>query len=187
MRINGVIPEKPKTVDSPPPPPNEPKPRGQAAVKQNKKNVALARAAAAATPGEELETGSVIHEVPEDIEAFADMTLRELIQRFGTDTAFVDWLKATKEIEYINEKRLKNAQTQGELVSRELVKIGIIEPIDAAHIKLLTDGAKTITRRVTAMHSAERELDDIEKFVKDQITSFIRPLKAKVKRALANA
>jgi len=184
IRINGLIPDK-DAAPATTPDPVDSKPRGQAVVKQSKKSAALARAAAAAE--DELGIGTVIHEVPEDIEAFADMTLRELIQRFGTDTAFVDWLKATKEIEYINEKRLKNAQTQGELVSRELVKVGIIEPIDAVHIKLLTDGAKTITRRVTAMHSAERDLDDIEKFVKDQITSFIRPVKAKVKRALKNA
>lgn len=172
-----------------PPPPSASNTRvasGREAAKETKKSAARARLATTTTEDDVVQ-GSVIHEVPEDIEAFADMTLRELIRRFGTDVAFVDWLKATKEIEYINEKRLKNAQTQGDLVSRELVKIGIIEPIDAAHIKLLTDGAKTITRRVTAMHSAERDLDDIEKFVKDQITSFIRPVKAKVKRALTNA
>ncbi len=31
------------------------------------------------------------------------------------------------------------------------------------------------------------KLDDIEKFVKDQITSFIRPIKSKIARALKNA
>lgn len=149
-----------------------PKPRGQAAVKAAKK-------AAAAD--------EIVFEVPEDIQAFADMTLRELVEKFGTDARFVDWLKATQTIEAINEKRLKNAQTKGELVSRQLVKVGVIEPIDSAHIKLLTDGAKTIARRATAMHDAGRELEEIEKFVADQITSFIRPVKAKVARALKDA
>jgi hypothetical protein len=37
------------------------------------------------------------------------------------------------------------------------------------------------------MHSAERPLDEIEKFVAEQITSFIKPVKAKVARALKNA
>ena len=125
-----------------------------------------------------------IYEVPDDIQAFADMTLRDLVEKFGTDVRFVDWLKATKAIEDINEKRLKNAQTKGELVSRSLIKLGIIDPINSAHIKLLTDGAKTIARRATAMHSAGRPLEDVEKFVIDQITSFIRPVKSKVARAL---
>ena len=54
-------------------------------------------------------------------------------------------------------------------------------------IKLLTDGAKTIARRGTAMHDAGRDMLEIEKFVADQITSFIRPVKAKVARALRDA
>lgn len=137
-----------------------------------------------AGPAAPVDAEEMLLAIPEDIRAFADMSLRELVTRFGTDTRFCDWLKATKSIEDINEKRLKNATTEGELVSRQLVKLGIIDPIDAAHIKLLTDGAKTIALRTTTMHSAGRPLDDIEKFVKDQITSFIRPIKAKVARTL---
>jgi len=144
------------------------KPRGWAARNDKKKQ----------------EPAPDILEVPADIQAFADKTLRELVERFGTDTRFLDWLKATKEIELINEKRIKNAQSKGELVSRELVKLAVIDPINAAHLKMLTDGAKTITRRVTAMHDANRDIGDIEKFVSDQIASFIKPVKAKVIRAL---
>ena len=140
-----------------------------------------------AGPAAPIDADEMLLAIPEDIRAFADMSLRELVARFGTDTRFVDWLKATKSIEDINEKRLKNAVTEGELVSRNLIKLGIIDPIDAAHIKLLTDGAKTIALRATTMHGAGRPLDDIEKFVKDQITSFIRPIKAKVARTLNNA
>ncbi len=155
----------------------------------DKAKPAYVRGAAAAkeTKKREAAKDDQILEFPADIQSFADMTLRELIDRFGTDARFVDWLSATQKIEAINEKRLKNAATEGELVSRELIRVGIIEPIDACHIKLLTDGAKTIARRATAMHSAEKPLEDIEKFVKDQITSFIRPVKAKVARALKNA
>ena len=128
-----------------------------------------------------------IFDIPDDIQEFADMTLREIFDKFGTQTRFKDWLKATKEIEMINEKRLKNAATKGELVSRQIIKAGIIDPIDAVHIQLLTDGAKTIARRVTAMHDAGQSLEKIETFIKDQITSFIRPVKAKVARALRDA
>ena len=128
----------------------------------------------------------MLHDIPEDIRAFADMSLRDLVDRFGTDVAFVDWLKATKSIEDINEKRLKNAMTRGELVSRHLMKIGVIEPIDEAHIKLLTDGARTIALRVHTMTAAGKSVEDCEKFVADQMTSFIRPIKAKITRTLKN-
>lgn len=121
-------------------------------------------------------------EIPEDIQAFADMTLRQLVEKFGTATRFLDWLNATKRIEDINEKRLKNAQTRGELVSRQLVKVGILDPVDTAHRKLLTDGAKTIARRVTAKNAAGDSLESVEEFVVDQLSSFIRPMKAQVSR-----
>jgi hypothetical protein len=147
--------------------------RGPVAAKETKKRLAYSE--------------DSILEIPEDIQAFLHMTLHDLIERYGTDGRFVDWLSATQKIEAINEKRLKNATTEGELVSRKLVRTGIIEPIDACHIKLLTDGAKTIARRVTAMHSADRSIEDIEKFVMDQMSSFIRPVKAKVARAMRNA
>ena len=124
--------------------------------------------------------------VPEYIGELADMTLRDLIMQFGTDVRFVDWLKATKEIEMINEKRLKNAESEGLLVSRHLVKVGILEPLNSAHIKLLTDGVKTIARRTVALHESGKDLTDIEEFIADQVSSFIRPVKAKVARALKN-
>ena len=179
MEAAGAVPsledQTPMTVAAAPE--KKPAVTGYTAKNANKKKASL----------DALNNGGVIHDIPEDISDFADMTLRELIERFGTDVAFLDWLKATKSIEDINEKRLKNAATQGELVSRQLVKTGVIDPIESAHLKLLTDGAKTIARRVTAMHSAGRELADIENFVSDQISSFIRPMKAKIKRSLKNA
>lgn len=184
MRVNGLIPDK----NAPPTPvvtinPEEGTINGVQILKPHVRGHTAAKEARKREAAQEDE----IIEIPEDIQEFADMTLRDLVDKFGTDARFVDWLSATQKIEAINEKRLKNATTQGTLVSRDLVRVGVIEPIDAAHIKLLTDGAKTIARRSTAMHSAGRPLDDIEKFVAEQITSFIRPVKAKVARALKNA
>lgn len=122
--------------------------------------------------------------IPENIAEFIKWPLGELVEKFGTDIAFLDWLRATQTIENINEKRLKNAVVRGELVSRDLVKSSILNPVNSAHIKLLTDGSKTIARRVMAMTGAGKDIVIIEKYVKDQITSFLRPIKAKVKRLI---
>lgn len=129
----------------------------------------------------------VDNEIPEEITAFTDMTLRELIYRFGTDMAFVDWLKATKAIEDINEKRLKNAVARGELVNRQVIKVGVFDPINETFGKLLTDCSKTLAVRVRAMIASGQSTGDCEKFISDQIGSFIRPAKAKIVRALKNA
>ena len=171
-----------KPAPAPPPPPGATTPATPVVSGQGKKNHTKKSAALA-----NINEGTVIHDIPEDIKNFADMTLRELIQRFGTDIAFLDWLKAVKEIENINEKRLKNAQTRGELVSITLVKTGVIEHFEIAFNKLLTDGAKTIARRITAMNGAGKSVEDCEAFVADQVSSFIKPAKAKIARALRNA
>lgn len=194
LQAAGLVPERGAKPTEPAQPVATKKPhvRGTAAAKEKRKRIPPPEAPAAYARAAELdgrpgERDDYVFEVPGDIQAFADMTLRELIEKFGTDTRFVDWLKATQTIEAINEKRLKNAVSRGELVNRNLVRVGIIEPIDAAHIKLLTDGAKTIARRASAMTAAGREPEEIEKFVADQISSFIRPVKSKVARALSNA
>lgn len=126
-------------------------------------------------------------EVPDDIEAMADLTLRELIEKFGTSTRFHDWLKALKEIEAVNEKRIKNAQSRGRLISRALVETGVIDAFNSAHLRLLTDGAKAITAAVVAKHQAGVTEQEIEVYVTDVVGSFIRPVKAKVERNLASA
>ena len=115
------------------------------------------------------------------------MTLRELLERFGTDTAFVDWLSATQKIEAINEKRLKNAQTKGTLISRDLVKVGVIDTFNSAHLRLLKDGAKSIAAGVISKNSSGAELSEVEAYVSDILGSFIKPIKNKIARVLKNA
>lgn len=154
--------------------PGSDKPRGQAAVKQAKKNA----------PPREPDN---VAEVPENIEAFADMTLRQVVARYGSDAAFVDWLRATKLIEDIHEKRLKNAATSGSLISRTVVENGLIDTINTTHKKLLTDGSKSIAARCRSAALLGESESDIEQTVLDQISSFLRPCKAKLGRLLRNA
>lgn len=125
--------------------------------------------------------------IPDNIAEYADMTLREIIFKFGTDTRFVDWLKAVKSIEDIHEKRLKNEQTEGNLVNRDLIRTGVIEPLNTAHVKMMTDGAKAISVRVPAMAAAGEDTIKIEHYVSGVISSFIRPVAAKVERVIKNA
>ena len=174
MKLNGVI---PKDADKKLPPGEKrpinitiPHVRGHTIANQKKK----------------YPDGDVpkLFEIPEDIVEFADMSLRDLVTKFGTDLRFCDWLRATQLIEGINEKRLKNAATKGDLVSRKLVKGSVIGPIDTCHRRLLSDGARSLSIRVPAMHDAGEDAKKIEKYIHDQLTSFIRPMKTKVSRAL---
>lgn len=178
MKVAGLVPGK--RVPPPEPPAVAPASRviaGTEKARQTKKSEAL----------ENLITGRTLHEVPEDIETFADMTLRELIQRFGTDVAFKDWLDATKSIEAINGARIKNAAAEGKLISRELVRKGVIDVFNSAFLRLMTDGAKTIATEVAMKIQAGAEPGELEAHVSEVLGSFIKPVKAKAARVLKNA
>jgi len=120
-------------------------------------------------------------------ESYANMTLRVVVKKHGTDVAFSDWLRAVKLIEDISEKRLKNDQMVSELVNRRLVLECLIEPLDVTFGNLLTEGVKIITSHVATMSSAGSTVEDCEKFVAYQISSFIKLMKAESLRMLHNA
>jgi hypothetical protein len=149
-----------------------PKPAGAAGAKESRKRISLYNIDPA--------------DVPDNMRDFADMTIREVVAKFGTDYRMVDYLRALKEIETVEERRIKSAKMRGELLHRELITKGVLEPIDTAHRKMLTDGAKTIARRSVAMIKAGKDSDDLQKFIAEQISSFIKPAKAKIKRTLEN-
>lgn len=159
--------------------------RGTAARKQKRKKEALAKLAAKER-GQKHDEENELIELPEDIEAFKHYTLQELVERFGTDTAFNEWLAAMQKIEMIKEKTLKNAETEKRLVSRDLIRMGIIEPINVAHERMLTDGVQNIATRVQAMVKAGKTVEEIQEKIADTMASFIRPIKAKVKRVLSD-
>jgi hypothetical protein len=164
-------------------------PSGQRAVRdaKKKKNLNRLNSKAKIKGPQQDDDDEGLTEIPDDIKAFLDLTLRELMHRFGTDIAFVDWLSATQKIEVINEKRLKNAQTEGELISRDLVKTNVVDRIDGVFVRMLTDGVKTISSRSHAIAKSGGSVDDVRKLVEDQLGSFIRPAKVKMARALRDA
>jgi hypothetical protein len=123
---------------------------------------------------------------PEDISDYNDWPLSKVIAKYGSDAQFCDWLRAVKLIEDISEKRIKNATMEGKLVSRELVLRGIIDPMNSVFTKILTDGAKTATRRMMAMRDVGADFEEIESYLADQMSSLIRPAQDKIKRSIKN-
>lgn len=123
--------------------------------------------------------GQVDH-LPEDVRAYVDWSLRALIAQFGNEYAFSDWLKAYKEIETIYAKQLDSAQKEGVLINRALVEKVVFNNLETLFVRLLSDGVKTISRRLYEMVKADRTVEECEKFVADQLSSFIAPTKDKM-------
>lgn len=123
-------------------------------------------------------------EVPANIEDIGNMTVREVMEKFGTRSAFLDWLVAVQKIEQIRERQLNNAETEGSLINRDLVKQHIFGAIESANRRLLTDTPKTLARRVYAMCRSGTSIEEAEKTVAEIIGSQLKPVKATAARLL---
>ena len=119
-----------------------------------------------------------------DIRALAHKSLSELIYHFGDDVRFVDWLKSIREMEVIEDRRLRNAEKRGELVKRDFIHVGIFMTLDACFRGLLTDGAKNIATKGHSMALAGRGVDELEVYVREVMGTFLETARERMKRCL---
>jgi hypothetical protein len=174
----GAPTKAPKRRAKPPPPPT------QAAKRRDKPGTkpTAPRRKADDAPEPELELGST-----EDLEALA-APLRQIVDsRFGTDEQFRRWLDALESIEKIIGQRLKNEETQGRLISRELVRTHVFGFIERVFRQLLGDAPKTIAARLEAVAKAGQPVEVMERTVHEIVSSQLKPLKATASRVLKNA
>lgn len=119
------------------------------------------------------------------VEGLLSLTLRELYQRYGTETQFKDWLDAVKKIEDIREKRLKNEEFEGLWVSRDMVQTHVMGLLDGFTRRLLSDAAKTIVQRLyAAARDGKTTIEESEQTVRDIIGTQLTGTKTRVERAI---
>lgn len=120
----------------------------------------------------------------EDIDGFEDLTLREIVARFGSMSVHSDWLDMRRKQTQIRERELKNHELEGKLIPREAVRVHVFGVIDGAFRRLLQDAPKTIARRVYAMAKAGESVDIAEALVRDTVSSLLQPVKDAAARVL---
>lgn len=120
----------------------------------------------------------------DDIERYAHWTLEALVRKFGTATAFVDWLDARKRISDIREKDLKADEREGRLIQREYVRTHVFGHLEAASRRLLQDAPATIARRLYAAAKSGVSVEEAEQLVRELISSQLRPAKDAATKAL---
>lgn len=119
-----------------------------------------------------------------DVEQYADWTLRQISDQFGTVTAFKDWLDARKKQVSVREKELKNWEAEGMLIPRDAVRTHVFGAIDGVNRRLLQDVPKTIARRVYALAKSDTPVEDAEKLTREIISSELRAVKERASKAL---
>ncbi len=122
----------------------------------------------------------------EELAGFGDMTLRQLLNDYGSDHRFYELLKSTKTLEEINEKRIKNATQEGSLVSRDLVRAVVFSLLDAAFVHLVDDTPRTLAALAHNAFKAGESVEFVEDLNRKGITTQLRNLKSRSTAALEN-
>jgi len=124
--------------------------------------------------------------VPSNIREYADMSLRELVNMFGTDVGFKAWLDASVKIEELKTKQIKNAVELKDLIKWDLVERAFIVPVNELFVKLLTDCVDSVTSQCMTAAKAGDTKEACEKQVREKIESFLLQLKKQWKRNREN-
>lgn len=131
--------------------------------------------------------GSVTAPDDEELAKFGDMKLKDILRHHGTMTQFKDLLSATKLIEDIIEKRIKNAKISGDLISREHVHTFIFGAIEVMTIRLIQDAPRTISAQVIAAWESGETAEQVEVIIRNLISSQIKSMKKEVTKGMKSA
>ncbi len=122
-----------------------------------------------------------------DVDTYLDMPLRRIADEYGTMTAFRDLLSARKDLEVIREKTIANQESEGRLISRELVEAHVFGALEKLARRLLGNVPKTLSRRLYAAAKSGTPIEDSEQVVSETIGSEIKPTRDAVARVLRKA
>lgn len=126
---------------------------------------------------------------PDDDElgGFGDMKLKTILKRYGTMTQFKDLLASSNTIETIVAKRIANAKSSGDLISREHVHTFVFGAIEAVLIRLIQDAPRSIVARVASALESGETIEECEVIVRSIQSSQIKGMKKEVTKGLKSA
>ena len=143
-------------------------------------------------PSKQIDDVGNVHELPSmlphipglTMEEIEQLTILQVVERFGTAASVVDYLSAVKSIEDVRQKRIKNAELRGRLVARDAVKV-LFGFVDEAHSRMVSDTPARAAVVIRSLLDNDPSKEDIEKIIRDQIAAGLKGVKSKVSRSLA--
>lgn len=116
---------------------------------------------------------------PHDLEHLEDLTVREVVMRYGSVDGFkrfVDSLKSISEFKY---KELRAKQQRGDLIEREKVAGLVFPMIDVAFSRLVTDVPDSVTKLVIARveSGGADTAADVQKIIRDANSRVLKNVK----------
>lgn len=118
-------------------------------------------------------------------EHYLKMPFEEVIRKFGTAPALVEWTKAAKLMEDLRDKRLRNDERENQYIPRD-VMTKVMAEFSRCFSLQLNDAAKTIASRLKTMVKSKRSTEDMIVFTEDQIGAPIVNAKKRINDWLKN-
>lgn len=127
--------------------------------------------------------------LPEDLEDLGAMTLREVVERFGTLRALSDAVKARKDFADMKVKESAAAQRRGQLVNRALVSAIIVPLIDLAFRRLVGEMPTALTEQIIArvLAGGEDLKVDVEALIRRETSGILTDCRDGVAKELKAA
>lgn len=119
-----------------------------------------------------------------ELDRIKDMQIIDVVRRFGTEDAYLGWLRSLKMIEDLEAAKLKNDKARGSVIDTELVRNHVMTLIDGTYRRFLGDTVKTIARRIMDMTKAGSTIEEIEAAVRDIISSQLKSVKEQSRKKL---
>lgn len=110
---------------------------------------------------------------------YADMTVRDVVNKFGTDQQFKEFLEAQRKAENVRDLRTKTDERAGKLIPRDLVSGHLFGAMEAANVRVLTEAPKTIAVRVSALVKTDAPPEECERIIRDILSKQFREVKRK--------
>lgn len=120
----------------------------------------------------------------EPLDPILDMTLRQLTERHGTTPEMVDWLKARKELAAAMRQEHLLDETKGRLIEKDFVRTHLFGLLEELSQRLLTDAARTLTRRVYSAARSDVPLEEAQEVARDILSQNLQRAQEQAKKKL---
>ncbi len=114
---------------------------------------------------------------------YLDMTVRELIARYGTQSQFKDLAAAVKNLIQMRGYEEEQARKRGEYIHRAHAE-KLVAMIDGMQKALLTDAVSNMANKAMVQARADADKTDVERAMRDTISRVIKLSKTQIVRSL---
>tara|TARA_R100001377_G_scaffold55794_1_gene33074 strand:+ start:81 stop:737 length:657 start_codon:yes stop_codon:yes gene_type:complete len=114
---------------------------------------------------------------------YLDMTVRELIARYGTQSQFKDLASAVKNLIQMRGYEEEQARKRGEYIHRSHAE-KLVAMIDGMQKALLTDAVSNMANKAMVQARSNTDKADVERSMRDIISRVIKLSKTQIVRSL---